>query len=448
MSALIVLLTISFITAMGTVIIKGFDLLPNKKTSEILPYAYGLGVGVVTMQLYMYARLHIPWTGVTLFIPWVVIVCVFVVINSTKTFSSPFKSPTFTKKQLFLLSAIFVSGCYTFFEVLLRPVSAWDAWAIWLLKAKIFFIDGTIRPAILTYVKSDYPLVISLMGTFVYIVLGKIDDTVVLLPFFAFYCFLAVSFYFTLRKKCNRTYSLLFTLFLVTTQTLIRQGGRLEAGQADLAVGFFGFLSFTLLIEYIQTSSPRILLLLNIFLALTGLIKFDGIPITIVIGLSEIIFILRRKLYKHLLALGFWLVPLADWEVYKMVNHVTKYTYFAGHTIVFSLKNTLHVFTQEIKELINVKSWNMLWIAYFYILFFQWSKKHYELTILHAIILTQLLIYTFLYLFTAGNSPESSFERLLVHVAPLALYAVVLSAQLFFPEFFKTVPKKYFKRFI
>lgn len=444
MSELIVLLTIFFIIALGVMIIRGFNFLPDKTTKEIIPYAYGLGVGVVAMQLYVYARLHIPWTTTLIFIPWIVVISVLIILNRNNTYPHIVTLPTFSKIQFALLSIIILAGSYTLFEVLLRPVSAWDSWAIWLLKAKIFFIDETIHPSVLTYVKSDYPLIVSLMGTFIYMVLGKINDTAVLLPFYAFYFFLAISFYFTLRKKFNTTYSLLFTLLLVTTQTIIRQGGRIEAGQADLAVGFFGFLSFTLLVEYMQSTSFRVLVLLNIFLAFTGLIKFDGIPITIVLGLFELLFIFKKKLYKQLLAVGFWIVPLADWEIYKMVNHITKYTYFAGHTFVFSLQNSIHVLAQEIKELLNIKSWNMLWIGYLYVLLTQNSKKNYEVIILHATVLTQMAIYTFLYLFTVGNSPESSFERLLVHIAPLALYAIALST----PYLFTSIKNKRVKPFI
>jgi hypothetical protein len=121
-----------------------------------------------------------------------------------------------------------------------------------------------------------------------------------------------------------------------------------------------------------------------------------------------------------------WIIPLIDWQIYKILNHITT-TYFAAHTYIFSFKNFLDVVRKEILELVNIKSWNLLWIIYFYTLFLGFIKRNKGMFELHTIIISQLVIYTCLYLFTAGNSPESSFERLLVHIAPLALLTVAFS---------------------
>ncbi len=424
MNEFIVLLVIFFLSNIGFLIIYSFNLLPKTSVLSVMGYSYGLGVGIIGTQLYIYSRFSITWTKETIIIPWVVATIIFI-IQKRKAIKLPkIGKPKLHIFSIILVSAIICCGTYVLFEALLRPVSAWDAWAIWLLKSKVFFIDNGIKPGILNYVKSDYPLIISLLGTFIYIVLGRINDTSVLLAFFGFYFFLSILFFSILKERFGTVSALIFTLFLVTTQTIIRQGGRIEAGQADLAVGYFAFISFTLLIKYLKSSNKKTLLLLNIFLAFTGLVKFDGIPITIVIALFILIHIFKKKLYIHLYLLLLWIIPILDWEFYKKLNNVTK-TYFAGHVFTFSFVNIISVIKQEFFELINVKSWNMLWIVYFYTLLCG-MKKDYETLVLHTLILTQLVVYTFLYFFTVGNSPESSFERLLVHIAPLALYTVAV----------------------
>jgi len=54
-------------------------------------------------------------------------------------------------------------------------------------------------------------------------------------------------------------------------------------------------------------------------------------------------------------------------------------------------------------------------------------RKNKEIFILHSIVLSQLLIYICLYIFTYGNAPDSSIERLLMHLAPIALFSIALN---------------------
>ncbi len=74
MNSIIVLLTILFISAIGYCIIWGFELLPKKDNLRALGYSYGLGVGAVSLQLYMYSRLSIPWQREFIIIPWVLLI--------------------------------------------------------------------------------------------------------------------------------------------------------------------------------------------------------------------------------------------------------------------------------------------------------------------------------------------------------------------------------------
>src|SRR4030067_1512713 len=112
-------------------------------------------------------------------------------------------------------------GGYVLIEALIRPVGVWDAVAIWLNKSKIFYLDGSLVPSHFIHIDSGYPLVVSLLGTFIYIILGHVNDTAVLITSFAFYSFLALSFFSILKEKFGVKYALIFTLLMVTTQNLV-----------------------------------------------------------------------------------------------------------------------------------------------------------------------------------------------------------------------------------
>ncbi len=426
MNAIITFITLLFISLVGLVVIKAWDLLPKKSNLYVFSIAYGLGVGLITAQLYVYARFGLSWNIWFLILPWVIFTITLSILRRPPL---KLKMPTYKNvDKLFigLFLGIVFSCFYTIFEALIRPLSAWDGWAAWLIKSKAFFLDSTITLPTMQYIRSDGPLVVSLLGAFVYVLLGQVDDTAVLLTSAAYYIFLLLFFYSVLKEKCSNKYALFFTFLLATTQTLIRQGGRFEAGQADLPLGYYIFACTLLFLEYLKGGKTKILLLLSVFLGITSLIKFEGFPFTLVIGALILFEIYRKKRYAHLFLLSFWLIPVFDWQNYKKIIHLEG-IYYEGHHVIFSLQKIIGSLVGIIRELINIKSWNLLWLVYFYVTLCLFDKKNRDLVVIHIVVLSQLAMYLLVYFFTLGNAPESSIERLLVHIAALALLAIALA---------------------
>jgi hypothetical protein len=416
-------LCVLFVTAIGFCCIKWLNLLPEKDNLLTLGYSYGLGVGLISMQLYLYSRLNLPWDKYLIVLPWFIMLVLSVFLRRKHKFTVNFKWLKLSKIEYLLVALIILTVSYTLFEALLRPVAVWDGWAIWLLKSKIFFIDGKIIPSALTYVKSGYPLIISLLGTFIYLILGKVNDTVVLFASFSFYLFLGILFFGFVKNRFGTTYALLMTFLLLATQNLIRQGGRMEVGQADLALGYYFFICVSLLLTYLKKNDFRALVLLNIFMGITTLIKFEGMPFVFAIELIILWVILTKKLYRHIITALFWIIPIVDWQMFKAVSGLPVASFY-NNVFNFSLNKTLNVFIAIFKELVNVKSWNLLWITYFFGLGAFLYKKSGEYLVLNSLICFQLLVYLCIYIFSSVFAPDSSLERLLVHVAPLVMLSL------------------------
>ena len=445
MNAIITVLTLLFVSLVGYVGIRSFGLF-SKNALLAFGCSYGLGVGMITLQMYLYSRIGIPWHNLYLFFPWIGLLAFFFFKNKINfSFRALKVHPLSFVESLLLLGIVFACG-YTVFEALIRPVSVWDAWVTWLLKSKVFFIDGWIKPEILNYIRVNYPLVINLLGTFIYLMIGNIDDTAVLLTSSAFYIFTALLLFGVLKPRYGTGYALLFTFLLVSTQNFVRHGGRYEAGLADLPLGYYSFCSVILLLEYMKNSSGKVFLLLNIFLGITGLIKHEGIPMGAVIGGFAFYHLYKQRLYKHMYALIFWFGPIIEWDIFQKM-HNPKDTYFSSHTLEVSGKKTINAFWGTFKELINVKSWNMLWIVYFFSFFLFFKKMNRELLVVHGVVLSQLILYLSMYLFTLGNNPESSIERLLMHIAPLAFYALAINVATLFNQSFGIIPLNEPKKF-
>jgi hypothetical protein len=415
-----------FLTFLGIIVIRGLNLIEDLILT--LGISFGLGIAIVTSELYVYSRIGIEWSRFNvLLLPILVIAVILLKYKRNFTNIRLFRLKL-KNVELFLITCIFLVIVYTFFEGLIRPLTTWDSWAIWMLKSKVFFTDGWISPQILDYLKSDYPLLFSLSGTFIYIMLGKVDDSAVLLLSAFFYLFLIITFFAIMKKEVGLKNALFFTFLLASVQTLIRNGGRLEAGQADLPLAYYIFATFSLVLNYFDKKSVKALIIAVVILSVTPLIKFEGIPVFIIFNLFLLYNIILFKKYKHLIIIFSSLIPIFDWEFFKRASHI-EVSYFYAHPLTFSLRKTLISMSGVFLELINLKSWAFLWIMYFCGVLIK-VKNNLKLLTADTIVIFQLLIYVLIYIFTQANSPESSIERLLIHIAPIAMYSIIIRLKL------------------
>ncbi len=423
MNNLLIILVTIFLSLIGFILIKGFDLLPNKKNMYIFGLSYGMGVGIVSQQLFLLNILNFGWNIKFIILFWIIIISIILFLKK-QTFKIKLKKTKLKKIDLSILLLIFAQTIYTFIESIIRPLSTWDGWAIWLNKSKFFFLDGKIVPASLMYIHSSYPLILSLLGLFDYLILGKVNDVSVLISFFAFYFFMVILFYSALRERVSLRYALFFTLFLVGIQNFTRHGGRIEVGQADLPLAYFFLSSSLLLLEYIKDKKNKTLVLLSLFLAFTWLIKLEGILFVLVcLAIISISLIKFRKL-KHIFLLIILFSPVFLWEYFKKTNQITSLP--DGRGVSFYFFKSFHIFLEFIKESLNLKTWNILWPIYFFSLFFGKALKSSEMLVINFLILSQLFFYIAIYLFISIYEPSSSLQRLALHVAPLCVYSVAL----------------------
>jgi hypothetical protein len=162
-----------------------------------------------------------------------------------------------------------------------------------------------------------------------------------------------------------------------------------------------------------------------LFLGITTQIKVEGLPFVFLIVLFIIANIVIKKLYGQLALMPLIVLIMLPWELVKHALNLGG-VYVNAHPFAVSWGKTNTALWGTLKELINIKSWSMLWITYFLTFLFPQSKNK-ELFIIHIVVLSQLFLYILVYIFTSGNGPDSSIERLLVHIAPLAIYAVAVN---------------------
>lgn len=428
MNFFISLLVIVFIATCGFVVIKFFKFLENLSEFEKLPYAYGLGAGLCAFQLYLYSRLHIPWDALLIVLPWII----FFLIILIKAKSIPKISRTKIRldlSEIILLILNILLSFYVAVEAVSRPVTSWDGWATWLFRAKIFFIDNGITKHAFSYLPFDYPLLVSLIPTFIYIFIGGIDDRMVLLYYPAFYIFLGVMFFFASKRLIGRKAAFIFTFFLLSLQNVIRHSGRFEAGQADIILGFYAFTSTLLLLSFLKRKGVRDLILLQIFLVITFFIKDDGMPFVFLLELITIFSILKSRLYLRLISLIIFFMPVVEWQFFKSIMNMPQTPVFISGKIHYERFFT--ILWEFLKEFLNIINWNILWPTFFLSFLLIIKKKKYSLLfLLNFLVLYQVVVYGIVFLFTTPDPHyhiPNVINRTFLHIAPIAMFAVAIN---------------------
>lgn len=425
---IIVLVSLFIFILAGYLLIKAFSLFPLKSNLLLFSCSFGLGTSVIAFQLYIYSRLGIFWSLFSLLLPWIILGAG--VFGWRKKRLLPlYKIPKLKKVDMVLIGLISILLTFVAFESTLRPVVAWDAWAIWLLKSKIFFLDGSIQIPIFRYVESSYPILVSLMYTFLYVAIGYVDDRSVLLLSFAFYLMQGIGFFAFLKEKTSITFGLIGTFLLLSTQNILRHGGRLEAGQADIILAFYILITGILLMEYVSKRKFAVLLLLQILLGITALVKNEGLVYSLFVQILLCFSVIKNNRPKLLFATILWLVPVIDWEYYKVSNAIPKLSeVFVSNSIHFS--SMLPIMQAMISEFTNIQNWNLLWILFFAVIFLYNTRVLKSAFLpLYVLIFLQLGLFFSLYMIFPNNPVDlvnSSFNRLLLQLAPLALLVSLL----------------------
>jgi hypothetical protein len=427
MNEILTVTVILFITAIGMSMIRHFDLLPGFSLAESMPYGYGIGIGSIYLQLFLYARLNIPWNVLTILLPWIISILVLIFWKKQDKIPLLPKLHVSTTTKIFMVFIV-ILVMYVGFEALLRPLYAWDGWSNWLLKSKVFYIDGFIDRRFFSYVQSEYPLVVSLAGTFLYIVLGTVDDKAVLLLFYAFYIAVAAAVFFALNRVIGTVKASLFTFLLISTQNLIRHGGRYEAGYADLILGFYIFTSVILLLQYMHTKRSQYIVITSFFIGVSALVKNEGMPFFIIMQIMLFIEIYRNKHVRYILFSLFGLAMVVDWQLYKILHNFPPAPSYIHQE--FSMARIPEVSVAISKEFVNLQNWNLLWITFIVSFILAALKRFRSLPyILPLILLTQLLVYGGIFLITNVDPSahiRNVMDRLLLHLAPLAVYFIAL----------------------
>lgn len=437
----------------GHVLLKLVD---RRGEAAFTPVSYAgvsflLGLGAVSLQMFFYSLVSIPFGPFLIAAPWVLAGAVMLFIPAFTRTAFRTDGQKLTWPGAVFFAVILSQVVYSFAYATAMPLAGWDALFIWFVKARAFFLDGSVEAAFLTdpvYAQShpDYPLLVPLAVSWVYTAIGAAQEEAgkIIYPL-QFAAMLALFHYGSRRLAGSRTIGLLFTALLALTPVVLVHAagfpvlvdasytGKDMTGYADLALSayFLGAGVFTVL--YAREGRGPFAYLAAMMLAMGAWTKNEGLTFAL-LGFIALAFAALLKEKKDLRTLALCLAPLVlfilPWSVYKaLLGLGNEYVESMG---LFAFISNLPRLGQIIPYFVDFMFFKpgvtgLTWWAYAVsaVLGARAVFKGKTLA-LHWLILGQFGVYVFVYIITPVDLKwhlSTSVDRLVMQMIPLGLFA-------------------------
>ena len=219
----------------------GWRLLPRRWSAhplECLALGFLLAAFGLSAEIFLLQVSGLPWNGWAALAPWLA------AAGWALTRGRPPLSFGFDPRALLPIGAtLLVCAIWLPYERAMPLTSqTWDAWAIWLFKAKAFYLDGAMGPYLARageFVgQPGYPLLTPLYATFLYSLAGGVDDGGAKLTSPVFFLALLGAFHFLARRAAGALPAAAATAMLALTPMMQSVAFDL-AGYADTALAAY-----------------------------------------------------------------------------------------------------------------------------------------------------------------------------------------------------------------
>ena len=300
-----------------------------------------IGAAAMGIELWIFGVVHVPWFVLWLVLPWLVVA----VVTCRRTIAAvrdevaslrPLLSGLGDLDPLTAGLVAFTVATLGFYllNLLAQPLVGWDAIAMWLFKAKVFFDSGSVdlanlppRPISATR-HLDYPPLFSLMVATAWVLLSHVDDMVGKSIGFMFLISGVAAVSASLLPLLGTRLTAMFALLMVALPALQTSFVLpYYMGYADYAIAVFMLLSLAHLYRSVRLGRDLDSGLAFLFAALAALTKNEGLPFLLVIA---VVFVfgaawgrVKERETPSLLLVSVaaaGLLPVVAWQVYTRVH--------------------------------------------------------------------------------------------------------------------------------
>jgi hypothetical protein len=256
---------------------------------------FAAGAGLLSLQLLAYSLAGVPWNLWLILLPWAA-------LGAWRLRRRPAMArpewPSWT--EWIALAAGLAAPLLWFGYERVMPLNTrdWDAWAIWLFKAKAFYLDGGVKGFLARagefQAQPSYPLLVPLYGAFLFIVAGGAADPAAKALSPCFFFALLGAFYYLARRLGSREVAAVFTAMLAGLHMVDIVAFEL-AGYADTTLSLYLLLGAGFVYAWWKTQQWTDLALASGFSALAGWTKNEGLFFLAAVGALVVIRLARER---------------------------------------------------------------------------------------------------------------------------------------------------------
>src|SRR4030043_426268 len=301
---------LKFIFSILTILISGWIILklffhPKEQLpyAEIIILSFGIGTGFVGLAIFFLSFI-VKFFNINYLLLVEALLFIFAFFKIKKNLFSCTGLPrkqksTYSPITIFFVSILIWEIIYVFLDSLSLPFTAWDAWASWGLKAKMFFIEKTFpfQPwAELPWFSAahlEYPILMPFLETYIYSFLNQIHEPLVRF-FCSFYYIGSIAlFYYHLKKQFNINFVLASCFCLATIPNFLRMA---SSGYMEVPLIFYLTGGILYIWRYLKEKDNSFLILGSLFIGLGTWTKNEGISLWLALFLSSVMICLLLKL--------------------------------------------------------------------------------------------------------------------------------------------------------
>jgi hypothetical protein len=410
-----------------------------------------IGASALTLQLWAYGAVHLPWNAFTLLLPWILAAAI---ANRRwrACLADDWRRLSKAAKRLPRLDALgivlsvaggLIAGTYLI-NLVTQPLTAWDAIAMWMFKAKLYYHlqSVSVQPIAADVARHlDYPPLFSLMVSSVYTLIGRADDVLGKAINFVFLLAAAGACFALVRTLLDRRMAVMFTFLLVALPLFSPAlSETTQMGYADYAFGVCLMISLAHLQKAEISKQAAAYGLAVVFACMAALIKNEGLAL---LGILLLVFGARAVMrgdwmsIRHankavLLALIVALVPVLVWQVYVTVNGLSLATPGSLPALVPLIPDRALVILNAVRRLMTSLNTDYPWLALGFLLasvLLVLNRLRFG-TMVYLVLCLQLTSYFIVYLLTTADLRyllATSLDRVILQVAPSILLMVAIS---------------------
>jgi len=341
--------------------------------------------------------------------------------------SIEFRKEHYTRLEWLCLAILLIQSLIVFW-VSLRLSFAYDGLFLWEAKARLIFQAGGAMPS--AFFRADpaylphpnYPLLLPFTESWFYVFLGRPHQGWLKLVLPLFYI---SAIGLMLRKpqgRNKRVYLPAILMFFVPVMMI-----RSTSGEADFPLAVFYLACGIYLLEFLTTQNYALLRLAATFAAILPWVKREGAILTIVVLFTGVIVLARERRWRDALLLcAPGVAWLLIWRLFLIVTGARvhpEYFPISFATISTNIYRVPVIAVETSKDLLKWEKWSLLWLVplrAFCSLNSYWPWL--------ALIAAPIILYAGIYVFSAWDPftghIDSSYSRLLTHVALLTLAGI------------------------